>query len=75
MADSWYSVLVQFDRTGPEPCSHAYQFACKNSCTTGINRRAIAIIFTLEDKTYVFLSHRHINSLCETTVFEAQLKW
>ncbi|CAH0696930.1 unnamed protein product [Spodoptera exigua] len=51
MADSWYSVLVQFDRTGPEPCSHAYQFACKNSCTTGINRRAIAIIFTLEDKT------------------------
>ncbi|XP_035447903.1 cellular tumor antigen p53-like [Spodoptera frugiperda] len=51
MADSWYSVLVQFDRTGPEPCTHAYQFSCKNSCTTGINRRAIAIIFTLEDKT------------------------
>lgn len=51
MADSWYSVLVQFDRNGPEPCTHAYQFSCKNSCATGINRRAIAIIFTLEDKT------------------------
>ncbi|KAJ8711483.1 hypothetical protein PYW07_008725 [Mythimna separata] len=49
-ADSWYSVLVEFMRTSPEPCSHAYQFACKNSCATGINRRAIAIIFTLEDE-------------------------
>nr|XP_049698948.1 cellular tumor antigen p53 [Helicoverpa armigera] len=49
MADSWYSVLVEFVRTSPDSCSHAYQFSCKNSCATGINRRAIAIIFTLEN--------------------------
>ncbi|CAH0595515.1 unnamed protein product [Chrysodeixis includens] len=50
VADSWYSVLVEFHRTSDEPCSHAYQFTCKNSCASGINRRAIAIIFTLEDE-------------------------
>ncbi|XP_041979388.1 cellular tumor antigen p53 isoform X2 [Aricia agestis] len=43
--DSWYSVLVEF----PAPSSHAYTFVCKSSCTSGINRRAISIIFTLED--------------------------
>ncbi|CAH2051729.1 unnamed protein product, partial [Iphiclides podalirius] len=44
-ADSWLSVLVHF----PAPGGHAYQFVCKNSCSSGINRRAISIIFTLED--------------------------
>ncbi|XP_046964145.1 cellular tumor antigen p53 [Vanessa cardui] len=44
-ADSWYSVLVAF----PAPASHAFQFVCKNSCSSGINRRPIDLIFTLED--------------------------
>ncbi|KAJ0172909.1 hypothetical protein K1T71_011085 [Dendrolimus kikuchii] len=49
-ADSWYSVRVQICKTCPNPVSHAYRFVCKNSCSTGINRRSIAIIFTLEDQ-------------------------
>ncbi|CAG9791642.1 unnamed protein product [Diatraea saccharalis] len=47
-ADSWYSVLVEMNNTG-QSTIHAYKFVCKNSCSSGINRRAIAIIFTLED--------------------------
>ncbi|VVC98080.1 unnamed protein product, partial [Leptidea sinapis] len=45
LADSWYSVLVRLSK----PTEHAYHFVCKNSCSSGINRRAIDIIFTLED--------------------------
>ncbi|XP_026314595.1 cellular tumor antigen p53 isoform X2 [Hyposmocoma kahamanoa] len=48
-SDSWYSVLVELLPTGH--ATHAYQFVCKNSCSNGINRRAISIIFTLEDST------------------------
>ncbi|KAG6462975.1 hypothetical protein O3G_MSEX013577 [Manduca sexta] len=58
--DSWLSVLVEFNKTSDEPCLHAYQFVCKNSCSTGINRRSIEIIFTLEDKRYVpCVSHQY----------------
>ncbi|KAI5632055.1 p53 DNA-binding domain-containing protein [Phthorimaea operculella] len=46
LADSWYSVLVEL---GPNGGSHAFQFVCKNSCSSGINRRAIDVIFTFED--------------------------
>ncbi|XP_072934668.1 cellular tumor antigen p53 [Epargyreus clarus] len=45
--DSWHSVLVRL----AAPTTHAYQFACKNSCSSGINRRTIAVLFTLEDHT------------------------
>ncbi|XP_075983688.1 p53 [Anticarsia gemmatalis] len=48
--DSWYSVVVHFNKTTLDPCTHAYKFVCKSSCASGINRRAIAIIFTLEDQ-------------------------
>lgn len=51
LPDSWYSVLLRVDGRPQEPCSHAYQFVCKNSCSSGINRRSIDIIFTLEDHT------------------------
>ncbi|XP_047999086.1 cellular tumor antigen p53 [Leguminivora glycinivorella] len=51
LPDSWYSVLLRFDGRPQEPYSHAYQFVCKNSCSSGINRRSIDIIFTLEDHT------------------------
>ncbi|KAL4711881.1 hypothetical protein ACJJTC_006050 [Scirpophaga incertulas] len=47
-ADSWLSVLVECPGSGP-PLQHAYKFVCKNSCATGINRRNIAIVFTLEN--------------------------
>lgn len=49
---SWYSVVVDFEAhesTLDYSHSHAYVFVCKNSCTSGINRRTIEIIFTLED--------------------------
>ncbi|KAI8442462.1 hypothetical protein MSG28_005964 [Choristoneura fumiferana] len=49
--DSWYSVVLACDGRTTEPYSHAYKFVCKNSCPGGINRRAIDIIFTLEDYT------------------------
>ncbi|CAH0714002.1 unnamed protein product, partial [Brenthis ino] len=43
-ADSWYSVLVRF----PAPSSHAFHFVCRNSCSSGINRRPLSLVFTLE---------------------------
>ncbi|XP_053617166.1 tumor protein 63 [Plodia interpunctella] len=46
-ADEWYSTVVRFDNG--LSTTHAYRFICKNSCTGGINRRAISIIFTLEN--------------------------
>ncbi|XP_047537918.1 cellular tumor antigen p53 isoform X2 [Vanessa atalanta] len=54
-ADSWYSVLVAF----AAPAAHAFQFVCKNSCSTGINRRPIDVIFTLEDVSGAVLG-RHV---------------
>ncbi|CAH0714005.1 unnamed protein product, partial [Brenthis ino] len=42
--DSWYSVLVRF----PAPSSHAFHFVCRNSCSSGINRRPLSLVFTLE---------------------------
>ncbi|XP_045503406.1 cellular tumor antigen p53 [Colias croceus] len=44
-SDSWYSVAVRLDA----PADLAYVFACKSSCSSGINRRPINVIFTLED--------------------------
>ncbi|XP_047537919.1 tumor protein 63 isoform X3 [Vanessa atalanta] len=47
----------------PEPHvvknAHAFQFVCKNSCSTGINRRPIDVIFTLEDVSGAVLG-RHV---------------
>ncbi|XP_013188380.1 cellular tumor antigen p53 [Amyelois transitella] len=45
--DEWFSTRVMFD---DDVRTHAYRFICKNSCPGGINRRAIDIIFTLEDE-------------------------
>lgn len=60
-ADSWYSVLVHFKKTSPEPCTHAYKFTCKSSCASGINRRAIAIIFTLEDQRGIIYGRQKVS--------------
>ena len=43
--NDWYSVVVHL----PAPSSHAYYFVCKNSCSSGINRRPLNLIFTLEN--------------------------
>ncbi|OWR53721.1 p53 [Danaus plexippus plexippus] len=54
--DSWYSVLV----AGNPSLEHPYQFVCKNSCTSGINRRNIEIIFTLEDALGVVFGRQSV---------------
>ncbi|XP_068623310.1 cellular tumor antigen p53 [Battus philenor] len=56
--DSWFSVVVRF----PAPGVHAYQFVCKNSCSSGINRRNIAIIFTLEDERGEVLGRQSVGA-------------
>ncbi len=32
-----------------------WAFLCQNSCVTGINRKSTAVIFTLENESFVFL--------------------
>ncbi|CAG4968172.1 unnamed protein product [Parnassius apollo] len=54
--DSWLSVLLHLSA----PAGHAYQFVCKNSCSSGINRRNIAIIFTLEDSHGTILGRQSV---------------
>ncbi|CAK1590578.1 unnamed protein product [Parnassius mnemosyne] len=56
--DSWLSVLLHL----PAPTGHAYQFVCKNSCSSGINRRNIAIIFTLEDSHGTILGRQSVGA-------------
>ncbi|XP_028026898.1 cellular tumor antigen p53 [Bombyx mandarina] len=66
--DYWYSVLVQLPKPGREPCTHAFKFVCKNSCSTGINRRSIAIIFTLESASGSVLGRQTVGArVCSCT--------
>lgn len=37
-------------QAGTETVRVNYQFMCKNSCPSGMNRRAVDVIFTLEDR-------------------------
>lgn len=47
----WLSVLVMFNSTDNiQSFNHAFRLECKNSCSTGINRRNTEIMFTLEDE-------------------------
>ncbi|XP_077284668.1 transcription factor p53 isoform X2 [Arctopsyche grandis] len=48
----WLSVAVPMGKKPPEGAdffNHVYKFCCKHSCTSGINRRRIEVLFTLED--------------------------
>ncbi|CAG9559325.1 unnamed protein product [Danaus chrysippus] len=54
--DAWYSVLV----SGNPTLEHPYQFVCKNSCVSGINRRNIEIIFTLEDSCGLVIGRQSV---------------
>ncbi|GJQ72587.1 hypothetical protein Trydic_g1252 [Trypoxylus dichotomus] len=49
--DCHLSVLVPLGvpQAGMDTVRHTFFFICKNSCATGINRRAVELIFTLED--------------------------
>ncbi|XP_052738737.1 cellular tumor antigen p53 [Bicyclus anynana] len=56
--DCWYSVVVQFNG----PTGHAYNFVCSNSCSSGINRRNIDVIFTLEDASGVVYGRQSVGA-------------
>ncbi|XP_013145903.1 PREDICTED: cellular tumor antigen p53-like isoform X2 [Papilio polytes] len=58
LPDSWLSVLVRL----PQPAPHAYQFVCKNSCSSGINRRNTAIVFTLENHLGQILGRQSVGA-------------
>lgn len=45
----------QRDECGNISVPITYEFACQNSCTSGINRKSTSIVFTLEDKYYKIL--------------------
>lgn len=45
------SVTIPLDKpqTGSEIVREIYHFVCKNSCASGMNRKAIYVVFTLEN--------------------------
>lgn len=45
--------LLGEPQAGMETVRVNYKFMCKNSCPSGMNRRAVDVIFTLEDRLYV----------------------
>lgn len=49
-----------FDENGKISENILFEFACQNSCSSGMNRRATSIVFTLEDQTYQLLGKRAI---------------
>lgn len=51
-ASSWLSVALEAPvrpPSGVTALQHVYMFCCKHSCISGINRRPIEVLFTLED--------------------------
>lgn len=49
------SVVVPLSKpqTGSETVREMFKFMCKNSCPSGMNRRPIQILFTIEDEKLV----------------------
>lgn len=56
------SVRVALDppQAGSDWVTIAFKFMCKNSCTSGMFRRAIQIIFTLEDSSHTVLGRHNM---------------
>lgn len=56
------SVLTQLEQpqAGVDTVRVNYQFMCKNSCASGMNRRAVDVIFTLEDRVGQVLGRRKL---------------
>lgn len=50
-ADRHFSVTVPLGQPQPgmDTVKHTFYFVCKNSCPSGMERRPIEVIFTLED--------------------------
>lgn len=40
-------------QAGSETTTLTYKFVCKTSCLSGMNRKPISVIFTLEDAWYI----------------------
>lgn len=57
------SVVTQLQQpqAGVETVRVNYQFMCKNSCPSGMNRRAVDVIFTLEDTCGRVLGRRKLS--------------
>lgn len=57
------SVVTQLQQpqAGVETVRVNYQFMCKNSCPSGMNRRAVDVIFTLEDTCGSVLGRRKLS--------------
>lgn len=50
--NTWLSVATHYPEApsiGSDCHHHVYRFSCKHSCTSGINRRRIEVLFTLEN--------------------------
>lgn len=52
-----------------------YQFMCKNSCPSGMNRRAVDVIFTLEDRWYCFLTTDAVTVLRYNIFITVEMSW
>lgn len=54
------NVVVQLSKPQPgtDSVREMYQFMCKNSCPSGMNRKPIEVIFTLEDESSAVLGRR-----------------
>lgn len=50
----------RIDENGKVTETFVYEFGCQNSCSTGINRKATSIVFTLEDMHCQLLGKRAI---------------
>jgi hypothetical protein len=46
-------VALGHPQAGTDWITVAFKFMCKNSCISGMNRRPVEVIFTLEDSRYV----------------------
>lgn len=52
---------LQLPQAGVETVRVNFQFMCKNSCPSGMNRRAVDVIFTLEDACGRVLGRRKLS--------------
>lgn len=53
--------LLSLPQAGMDSIRLNYSFMCKNSCPSGMNRRATEIVFTLEDEFGLVLGRRKVS--------------
>nr|XP_022919305.1 cellular tumor antigen p53 [Onthophagus taurus]XP_022919306.1 cellular tumor antigen p53 [Onthophagus taurus] len=61
--DQHFSVCLPLTKpeVGTDSVAHTYQFVCQSSCASGMNRRPIEVIFTLEDECGEVHGRKSIN--------------